>query len=137
MESEAIKLLDALGEKFGLVIDWTSENVYSYLQKLSGKYVRYELITSVLWLLFSVGLIILGIYLINKGKCCFKKDNDFKKDNEKVYSDYYGHGCCCYLFASFAICIGCCVLLCQVNDIITCFTFPEKLFVNELRMLLK
>lgn len=132
MESEAIKLLDALGEKFGLAIDWTSENVYPYLQKLSGKYVRYELITSVLWLLFSVGLIILGIYLINKGKCYFKKaDEDIK------YSDYYGHGCCCYLFASFAISIGCCVILCQVNDIITCFTFPEKLFVNELRMLLK
>ena len=31
MESEAIKLLDALGEKFGLAIDWTSENVYPYL----------------------------------------------------------------------------------------------------------
>lgn len=76
MESEAIKLLDALGEKFGLAIDWTSENVYPYLQKLSGKYVRYELITSVLWLLFSVGLIILGIYLINKGKCYFKKADE-------------------------------------------------------------
>lgn len=34
MSEEVIKILDALAEKFGLAIDWTSANVLPYLQQL-------------------------------------------------------------------------------------------------------
>ena len=47
MSEEVIKILDALTEKFGLAIDWTSANVLPYLQQLCGKYVTYEIATSV------------------------------------------------------------------------------------------
>lgn len=43
MSEEVIKILDALAEKFGLAIDWTSANVLPYLQQLCGKYVTYEI----------------------------------------------------------------------------------------------
>lgn len=39
MSEEVIKILDALAEKFGLAIDWTSANVLPYLQQLCDKYV--------------------------------------------------------------------------------------------------
>ena len=58
MSEEIIKVLDALAEKFGLAVDWTSANVVPYLEQLCGNYVNYEIATSVvrimLWLLFFI-----------------------------------------------------------------------------------
>ena len=34
MSDEVIKVIDALAERFGIVIDWSSENVIPYLQQL-------------------------------------------------------------------------------------------------------
>lgn len=56
MSEEIIKVLDALAEKFGLAVDWTSANVIPYLEQLCGKYVNYEIVTSVIWLLFGIVL---------------------------------------------------------------------------------
>ena len=47
MSKEIIKILDALAEKAGLAIDWTSANVFPYLQQLCSKYVTYEITTSI------------------------------------------------------------------------------------------
>lgn len=49
MGSEIIKVLDALCDKVGIVIDWTSENILPQLEELSCKLVSYELWTSVFW----------------------------------------------------------------------------------------
>ena len=34
MSEEIIKVLDALAEKFGVAVDWTSANVIPYLEQL-------------------------------------------------------------------------------------------------------
>lgn len=66
MSEEVIKILDALAEKFGLAIDWTSANVLPYLQQLCGKYVTYEIATSVVWILIGICLLFVGKYVIEK-----------------------------------------------------------------------
>lgn len=66
MSEEVIKILDALAEKFGLAIDWTSANVLPYLQQLCGKYVTYEIATSVVWILIGICLLFVGKYAIEK-----------------------------------------------------------------------
>lgn len=48
MSEEIIKILDALADKFGIAIDWTSSNVLPYLQQLCTKYVRCEIATSII-----------------------------------------------------------------------------------------
>ena len=62
MSKEVIKILDALAEKFGLAIDWTSANVLPYLQQLCRKYVTYEITTSTVWVMFGIGLLLFGNY---------------------------------------------------------------------------
>ena len=37
MSEKIIKVIDALADKFGLAIDWTSANVMPYVQDLTGK----------------------------------------------------------------------------------------------------
>ena len=46
MSEEIIKVLDALAEKFGVAVDWTSANVIPYLEQLCSKCVNYEIATS-------------------------------------------------------------------------------------------
>ena len=127
MSEEVIKILDALAEKFGLVIDWTSANVLPYLQQLCGKYVTYEIVTSVVWMAIGVCLLFIGKYTIGKAKYCWQK---YKDD---VYSDY---DVCTVLLGVLAGCViiaGIFIILYQTFDIVTCVTFPEKIIIEELK----
>ena len=126
MSEEVIKILDVLAEKFGLVIDWTSANVLPYLQQLCGKYVTYEIATSVVWILIGVCLLFVGKYVIGKAKYCWEQ---YEEDQY-----YYDFGA--ILLGVLAGCIivgGIIVILCQTFDIVTCITFPEKIIIEELK----
>ena len=81
MSEEIIKVLDALAEKFGLAVDWTSANVIPYLEQLCGKYVNYEIVTSVIWLLFGIVCLIFGRVLFKKIRYCFDKSDDMDEEN--------------------------------------------------------
>ena len=111
MSEEVIKILDALAEKFGLAIDWTSTNVLPYLQKLCGKYVTYEIATSAVWILIGICLLFVGIYSIKKTKQCM-----------------FG------ILTRWAIVGGIAIIFCQIFDIVTCITFPEKIIIKELQL---
>ena len=127
MSEEVIKILDALAEKFGLAIDWTSANILPYLQQLCGKYVTYEIATSVVWVLIGICLLFVGKYVIEKAKYCWKK---YK---EERYSDYDFAAIVLGVLAGCAIIGGIVVILYQTFDIVTCITFPEKIIIEELR----
>ena len=49
---ELIKVLEYLGGKIGIAIDWTSANMLPYLQELCEKIVAYEIWTSYAWIVF-------------------------------------------------------------------------------------
>ena len=60
MSEEVIKILDDLCKRFGIAIDWSSENIVPYLEQLCKKYINYEIVTSVIWIiLFATGFIII------------------------------------------------------------------------------
>ena len=126
MSEEIIKVLDALAEKFGLAIDWTSANVIPYLEQLCGKYVNYEIATSVVWILLGVISLFVGKWGIKKTKYCY---NRYK---EKIYSDWDIGSVFAGIGTGFVLLTGVIVIICQVFDIVTCFTFPEKIILDEL-----
>ena len=129
MSEEIIKVLDALAEKFGIAVDWTSANVIPYLEQLCGKYVNYEIATSVVWLILGVISLFVGKWGIKKTKYCYNK---YK---EEIYSDWD----VCSIFAGIGtgvvLLIGVIIIICQVFDIVTCFTFPEKIILDELMLI--
>lgn len=55
---EIIKVLDKLSEQFGLAVDWSQDNIVPYIQQLGEKIVKYELITSWVWIALSVFIIV-------------------------------------------------------------------------------
>ena len=53
MSNEIINVLNALTEKFGIAIDWTSMNIIPYLEQLVNKYINYEITTSIIWIIVN------------------------------------------------------------------------------------
>lgn len=128
VSDEIIKVLDALAEKFGMVIDWTSQNVIPYLEQLCGKYVNYEIATSVVWLIFGIICLFVGKWAIKKTKFCYNKYHEISRYNYwDMAAVFVGIG------AGITILTGIIVGMCQVFDIVTCLTFPEKIILDELK----
>lgn len=129
MSEEIIKVLDALAEKFGLAIDWTSSNVIPYIQQLCGKYVSYEVVTSVVWMVIGLIGICISMWLIKKSKYFYNKVIETKNED-------YGWGCFFTgIGAAILILTGIFMVSAQVFDIVTCVTFPEKIIIDELKTL--
>lgn len=60
MSNEIIKVLDAICDKFGLVIDWTSQDVTPYVEQLCEHIVRYELVSSTIYTVLSLVILVVG-----------------------------------------------------------------------------
>lgn len=126
MGNEVTKVLDALCDKFGIAIDWSSNNVLPYIQQLTGKIVNYEIATSMFFIAIGVMLIMVGCYSTYLRRLFYKKYNP--KDN-KTY-EYEDRALWSTFFMIVGFGLGLVVILTQVYDIITCYTLPEKAVVE-------
>ena len=115
MSDEIIKLLDDLGQRFGIAIDWSSENVMPYLQDLMSRYIKYETMTSIMWMVIGVIGLLLGIIFIYKG---FKSDDP--DDTGLAFI---------FIFVAIACIV---IIIFQISDIITVNTIPEKMIYEYL-----
>ena len=107
---ELIKTFDYLLSQFGIAVDWTNENVLPYLQTLAEKLVRFEINTSIMWLVVGVVVLTVGVWI-------------FVKDIKDWDSGVFILGAILIIVAGIVCC-------CQVYDIIKCVSFPE-LYVFE------
>lgn len=63
-----ITIMDAVCDKFGIVIDWTAQNVVPYMTELGGRVVKYEIATNIMWIIVGC-IIFIGTYAFyKKGK---------------------------------------------------------------------
>lgn len=109
VSNQIIAVLDAICEKFGIVIDWTASNIMPYLQDLCKRIVTYEIATSAAWIILQIVILLLAFYIRNKKiKPLAELDDD----------DYY-------MVIVTAICITTVVICVQVADIIKALTIPE------------
>ena len=68
MSQEIIKVLEYLGEKLGIAIDWTTENVLPYAEQLFKRYVTlkitYSSIGTIIGIALAVTAIVLGVKVL-------------------------------------------------------------------------
>ena len=50
--AQIIEILDYLGQKLGMTIDWTSANVMPYVQDLFARFISWEIATSTVWIIY-------------------------------------------------------------------------------------
>lgn len=113
--TEVITVLDELGKRFGLFVDWTSENVMPYVQDIGGRIVNYELATSIMWAVIGLLFIISFIVIVK----CYDKLGEFDFMILIVGA--------CLAFA------GIIMIVCQTLDIIKCLTIPEAVWIDYIK----
>lgn len=80
MSDEIIKVLDNLGQKFGIAIDWTSQNVLPYLQDLMNRFIGYKNVVAIVWIIISItmlGLSVFGLIKLIKWRKSDKYDDSY------------------------------------------------------------
>lgn len=132
VSSEIIKVLDALGNKFGIAVNWTAENIVPYLEELFSKFINYEVATSVIWLLLGFMMLVSIPFLWKPFKTYYKKANNYD-DYDWYEIDKFTAICVILgvLMGCFLL-FGIAIVLCQTFDIITCYTLPEKILLREI-----
>lgn len=131
MSDEIIKILDDLGQRFGIAIDWSSENVMPYLKDLMSRFINYEMITSVVWMVvFIVCCTVMFIAI--------KKLVQYQKSYNKSHIRYEEIIWPTITSVIFAFLIVFCLfgIGCQINDLILCNTIPEKIIINYINTLM-
>lgn len=125
---EIINVLDYLCKKFGIAIDWTSENVMPYLEDLCGRYIKFEVNTSIAWIVLCVGIMALaGIIWIISGIVDANIESDISEGIKYISM------VCFWVFLVISIIVG----MTQAYDIIECYTLPEKVILEYLETLVK
>ena len=142
MSEQIIEVLEYLGGKLGITIDWTAENIMPYVEELFKRYVSLKITTSsigvVIGVAFCIAAIVLGIKLF-KG---FVKTNANRKDT--FFWEYYSSGS---WFSGVGMFIAVVIIACSVFGIILLgynipnllewIFIPEIPFVKEIADLIK
>lgn len=132
MSEEIIKVLDHLCSKFGLVIDWTSENVVPYVTQLLEKIVKYEISISIAWMvIITFVTLILIVITIRLSKVAKEYDWDFC---EEVTPSFAFVAIIVSIIMSI---VTIAVVATQTFDIIICTTFPEKIIYEHIAPLIR
>lgn len=131
MSDEVIKVLDALGNKFGIVVNWTDQNIFPYIQELSTKCVNWKLNISIVHLIYGIIFLEIGIFGIWGIKYCYNKCKTAACHDD--YRLWDGLGFLMYFvmatgFVGFFIFVPS-----NIDNIITCKTFPEKVLIDMIR----
>ena len=111
-----IEIMDALAEKVGIIIDWTSKNIVPYMENLVERFIKYETYTSLIWLI--LGAIILAICIIAL-IAAFKDDIDT--------------GGIASLILFIPILVGIAMVVNQTIDIVEGNTIPEKTIMEFIK----
>lgn len=132
ISEQIIKILDALCAKFGIAINWTSENVIPYVEVLCKKLVTYEIVTSAMWVLLVWVLFGVSAIATKKLHPWFMKK--YEEDWEDAYTllDIALWGVTIIL-GVVMVCVTCD----QAIDIIKCLTFPEMHVFEYVSKLMK
>lgn len=63
ISEEIIKVLEYLGEQMGVAIDWTSTNVWPHIEAFLSKYITFNIVNSIIYIIVSLIVSIGCIFL--------------------------------------------------------------------------
>lgn len=123
---QVIQIINTLCDKFGIAIDLASDNVVPYLKELCLKFIKYEIWTSVFWIVISISFC--GIFWI-AFLSTKKKANEINFD-VSYFVSWVNVGSC--IIATISSVVAFLVMGREIYDIIEAVTFPEKVILEYL-----
>ena len=124
MNNEFVKALDAVCDKFGIAVDWSSKNIIPYVQELSARVVHFKMASAIFFAVVGILMVVSIILWVKLIKYCDKR---YKEEKWSDWDTAKGLsiGACI-----ICVVIGMYVVLYSVYDIVTYSVFPEKALVD-------
>lgn len=137
MSEEVIKILDNLGEKFGVAIDWTSENIAPYLTELYERAERYFIVDSIVTLIICAALFVASLFVIIKITKCVSRDAKIGTRTiwfDRFSDDGSGFSVICRVAAGFIMVITAILISLAISGLIKSIYIPEMMIIQMLEM---
>ena len=144
MDNKIIETLDYLGEKIGIAIDWTAENVYPQVLDFIARYKIYEIVANCIWIIFAIGCIFMTYLCIKKyaiparAKAIAEKQSNFWFEytrwncSEDTCELQIGAGILIVFLIVISI-ISVFLFIFSISDIIKWIVIPEAQFYDMLK----
>ena len=144
MDNKIIETLDYLGEKIGIAIDWTAENVYPQVIAFMARYKIYEIVANCIWIIFAIGCIFMTYLCIKKyaiparTKAIAEKQSNFWFEytrwncSEDTCELQIGAGILIVFLIVISI-ISVFLFIFSISDIIKWIVIPEAQFYDMLK----
>lgn len=129
MSSEASEVLNTLGEKFGLFVDWSQQNVQPYIEDLMQRVTQYKIVSNICGLVFMMLVVITSAIVIFR----FLKMKSYGKitiDNEEQEITLV-------IISSVCLLIGLVTSILIIENILQCYYIPEIAFIEEINKLME
>lgn len=145
MSEEIIKVFDYIGEKLGIAIDYTQENIQPYLEDLWYRFITYEIVVHSIWVLIGlVGIVICSYLIIRYFKAGKKLANDIvdplyymvEKHSYYPHEEYvtYRDSGMFLLIAAVSIAVILIpITIWQISDLIELLIIPEKIVLQLIK----
>lgn len=120
-----INILNFIGQQIGVAVDWTSDNAMPYLKDLVGRYVNYEVASSIVTIILMLVLLVavsLALRFITKKY----------KEYHFEYEFPFMIG---WLVFAIVLILALIVILSEISDIsdiIKALTIPEQLIIEKM-----
>ena len=130
VSEQVIEVLDAVCDKFGIAIDWTSNNVIPYIEQLGNKIVAYDICMSIMWLVacyIPLTIAFLIKKFLNKKKL---------EAEDKPNGYYFADGTLdekaedCYFVIGILLVVAIVIGIDNIQSIIQGIVFPEKTIIE-------
>ena len=121
MDQQIINVLDDLSARFGVVIDWTSDNMLPYLEDLYSRLVKYLLLTKIFGIVICAIILFISVVYI------------YKFIKVTSVTSWYNMSAIAITIMVFAVCalfIAALVILILIQGIIGLYTIPEAGVLN-------
>lgn len=129
MSEEIIKVLDELGKKFGVVINWSNQNIIPYLQELLKRFICYRNITACICIIISIAMTISGVVMIrflNKWRKSENYDSDYNINDELL-------AILGYIFSICIIATGIGLMIGNIFGIVKNICMPEMVVYEYIK----
>lgn len=124
MSEEIIKVLDNIGQKFGIAIDWTSENVLPYIQDLMHRVALNSIIGNIVGLIVGIIFLAIGIGILIYG---------FKQKKKDKYWEWLSEGFMQFLIIITLFTVAVIIIPVCTLGLVQAICLPEITFLNFLR----
>ena len=124
MNNEFVKVLDAVCDKFGIAVDWSSKNVIPYVQELSTRVVHFKMASAVFFVVLGILMLISTILWVKWIKYCDRRYKEEKWSNWDLTTGLSVGTCIIWIVVAVYI------VLTSAYDVVTYSIFPEKALVD-------